>query len=461
MNDIRTGFYSPFWANMEGQWYSCPELDAVWTAKYDLLLEELVDRHAPFILPFAKDIVAQLDSDNGTRLLETVHIPEYFVLTRAYKLPHTRAKWLAGVERERTRVFTCPICNGQQATMSLHPDLIREYGTTPPWCRTCNYVVRRYAKFWTDDIRQRVGHLMQRVATPSPCDVCGAVFTLEKDIFTRHTTGGQLVDTLYPNLFAQVCPACMQAAFADNQKNTAKHRLQRLHDLFTFVGKVPTKDYASFFYLYRDRDSIVTLIGILKECRTPDGYAQDCGSFFEALVAAGVLPKGSRRMRMGAITRAKDGHICFSVPEKDIDDFLSDRGLPHAKEVSYPESGLRADWEIAGTTPRTFIEFFGLTGNPAYDLKTQRKRDIARQHGIHLIELMPADDWKATITGWMNDRNKPENGVSTQGVVSTITENVGFGGDMTEDTATIRKWDEDSLEASMPRGRISTFHNSA
>jgi len=46
MTDARTGFYSPFWANMEGQWYTSPEIDAVWTPEYDCMLEELVDHAA-------------------------------------------------------------------------------------------------------------------------------------------------------------------------------------------------------------------------------------------------------------------------------------------------------------------------------------------------------------------------------------------------------------------------------
>ena len=411
MDDVRTGFYSPFWANMQGQWYSSPEIDSLWTSKYDDLLERLVDEHAPFILPFAEDIISELDADNGTQLLETVHIPAYYVLTRAYRMPSTRAKWLAAVEREKTKEYTCPLCQNRQATMSLHPELIREYGTTPPWCRTCNYVVRRYAKFWTDDIRHRVGTLMRHLTTSRPCDICGQPFALDKDIFTRHTTGRQLVDTLYPNLFADICPGCMQAAFTDYHRGKGKRSLNRLHELFVLVGKVPTKDYASFFYLYKDRENMLKLVSILKECRTPEGYAQDHGTFFKALIAAGVLPPGSRRMTMGAITRAKDGHICFSVPEKDIDDFLFASGIAHEKEAPYPECGYRTDWELQGCKRRTFIEYFGLTGNAEYDKKTELKREITRQHDIALIEIAPTDDWKAILTEWMQHRannQKPE-----------------------------------------------------
>ena len=397
MNDTRTGFYSPFWANMKGQWYSSPEIDALWTPRYDALLEELVDKHAPFILPFAKDLIAQLDADNGTRLLETVHIPEYFVLTRAYTLPHIRAKWIAGVEREASNTFVCPLCQKAEPVMSLHPDTIREYGSTPPWCRTCNYVVRRYAKFWSPSIRAKVGALMQNISVPRRCDVCSREFTLERDIFTRYTTGNQLVDTLYPNLFASICPTCMTKAFSDRIKTKKAVTLKSLYDLFMFVGKVPTRDYASFFYLYQDPQNIVALVKLLIGCRTPDGYAVDCGSFFAALVEAGVLPAGARKMRIGSIVLAKDGHICFSIPEKDIDDYLSARAIPHAKEVHYPGSLMRADWEITDSTPRTFIEYFGLVGNSDYDAKVRQKRDLAALHGIRLLEIMPGDNWRETL----------------------------------------------------------------
>ena len=38
-----------------------------------------------------------------------------------------------------------------------------------------------------------------------------------------------------------------------------------------------------------------------------------------------------------------------------------------------------------------FIEYFGLTGDREYDLKTKEKQRLCKKHGIKLISIYPAD----------------------------------------------------------------------
>ena len=84
---------------------------------------------------------------------------------------------------------------------------------------------------------------------------------------------------------------------------------------------------------------------------------------------------------------AKDGHVCLSLGEKTIDDFLYSRGIPHDKEPSYPEGNFRADFMVDGV----LIEYLGLTGDPDYDAKTKLKQRICRKHGLRLIAVYPSD----------------------------------------------------------------------
>lgn len=55
---------------------------------------------------------------------------------------------------------------------------------------------------------------------------------------------------------------------------------------------------------------------------------------------------------------ANDGHVCDSLAERMIDDYLSERRIKHERNISYPEGGYTADFKIG----EKFMEYFGLTG---------------------------------------------------------------------------------------------------
>ncbi|MGO9246565.1 MAG: hypothetical protein ACLP0A_02890 [Verrucomicrobiia bacterium] len=245
---------------------------------------------------------------------------------------------------------------------------------------------------------------MAHVKGARVCDICATSFTLEQHIFTYHTFGGKFVDLLYPNLFANVCAVCFEKAFNDYRGGSPQERLTALYDLFLLIGKVPTKDFDNLFYLFRDKGSLVRLVTVLQRMRTPSGYSAEFGTFFAALVRAGVLPEGSKKMVIGTMTLSKDGHLCLSLPEKEIDDFLFLEGIPHSKEVHYPDSPLRTDWELFGATARTFVEYFGLMTNPDYAARANEKIEIASAKGIDLIALFPDTDWKEKLLNWKKDK---------------------------------------------------------
>ena len=111
------------------------------------------------------------------------------------------------------------------------------------------------------------------------------------------------------------------------------------------------------------------------------------GSWLNALIEADVLEDGTRPTSRGVHSIAKDGHVCLSLGEKTIDDFLFLSGIPHDKEPRYPEGNYRGDFKVGNT----FIEYFGLTGNAEYDAKTKKKIGICQKHGITLIAIYPQD----------------------------------------------------------------------
>jgi len=408
VNTRISSFYTPFWAGIENNWYKNSALDAVWKPEYDVLIEQLVERHAPYIYPFAREVLRVIDEQNNTNFAHENKNHDYYILTRAYQMPRTRQRWLDALASEEGRIFVCPVCKKQSPVLGLHPDLIAQYGTNPPWCRTCNYVVGRYTKFWNDETKRRLSDVMRRLDEPRPCDLCGSTFSLEKQVFTYQSFGLKAVDLLYPNLFANICSGCFSQAFADHRRGSKKSHLAALYELFLLVGKIPTRDFASLFYLFRDRDSIVKLVGVLQKARTPAGYEDECGNVFAALVKAGILPKGSRKMKIGAMMLSIDEHLCLSIPEKEIDDFLFAQGIEHDKEVYYPNSNYRADWELFGSGSRTFVEYFGLMSNAAYADKARQKSMIASAHGIELIGIYPCTDWKSVILLWKTQKLKKD-----------------------------------------------------
>ncbi len=79
------------------------------------------------------------------------------------------------------------------------------------------------------------------------------------------------------------------------------------------------------------------------------------GSWNNAVKAAGLKPNRSHdhRMYKRVITKAKDGHLCDSISEALIDNWLTDSGIKHVRDSAYPNSGHKADWAIS---KKTFIE---------------------------------------------------------------------------------------------------------
>lgn len=94
---------------------------------------------------------------------------------------------------------------------------------------------------------------------------------------------------------------------------------------------------------------------------------------------------------------AKDGHLCLSIEEKEIDDFLYTHNIRHEKEIYYPDSSMRADWEIFDYSKRVFIEYFGLMNNKDYAEKVKNKAFIAARWDIELIELYPSNEWRDVL----------------------------------------------------------------
>jgi len=186
-----------------------------------------------------------------------------------------------------------------------------------------------------------------------------------------------------------LCNPCLGPLFSTTHSQSREEILDYLRKLSELIERVPVNDFGSRADVLQGLTTPqrVALLSHLDKRPSLGSIKQQFGSWFAALVAAGVLPDGSRQGIFGTECLAKDGHRCLSLAEKTIDDFLTAEGVAHEKEVIYPGAPYRADFSVRGT----FIEFFGLQSREDYALKTKKKIEHCQNSGICLIEIYPED----------------------------------------------------------------------
>ena len=188
------------------------------------------------------------------------------------------------------------------------------------------------------------------------------------------------------------CAPCLKDTVlqgSGSESLTKEQVLTYLQDLSNVLQRVPNQNYGEGIEDLHGLDfqERLAVLQLLKRKPTVRRVKELFGSWLNALVEAGVLEDGTRRTSRGTQCIARDGHVCLSLGEKTIDDFLYSHGIPHEKEPRYPEGDFRGDFSVNGI----FIEYFGLKGNPDYDAKTKLKQRICKKHGIRLISIYPSD----------------------------------------------------------------------
>lgn len=189
-----------------------------------------------------------------------------------------------------------------------------------------------------------------------------------------------------------ICNDCIRdCIWAPKLDNRAGRRAvaEWVHTLAEIAGRVPPAGYGS-------RATVLAPLSTAERVRLLDHLSarpsdalvkRRFGSWLNALIEAGVLPDGTRRTARGTQTIARDGHVCYSLGERTIDDFLTTNGIAHEREPAYPTGGFRGDFLVHGA----IVEYFGLRGDGEYDKKTDLKRAICVAAGVPLIEIFAED----------------------------------------------------------------------
>ncbi len=130
------------------------------------------------------------------------------------------------------------------------------------------------------------------------------------------------------------------------------------------------------------------LRGIDKAC------VKSFGSWNKAVTVAGFRPNRSHSQRMYKRANAKaiDGHLCDSISELLVDNWLYKNNISHERDVHYPETHHKADWIIKLEGENIFVEYFGLANDsPRYDRAIKEKKNLCRKYGLKLIAILPQD----------------------------------------------------------------------
>lgn len=405
------GYYSPFFADIGSGWYEKTdeenyaherdELRKVWKSSFDEILLKYLSKYGAFFSAWSEDIVKEIKSISGINIGKICRYYNYFIASRIWHHLEYREIWLHSIKECTGKKYCCEICKAEFELWHTHPDLLREYGLQITICRNCNYVFKRHKKRGPESI-SLLSNLMRNLNQLRKCDCCGNEYSLENHIFTYSPIFKLSIDLLYINLYASICPKCFTQAYSDYPKGRKSNRLKALKEYTDFLGHTPNSDLVLETYRLKDKSRMKDLIKILQFIRTDWGYKQEYGSYFEALVKAKVFPDGAQRLSRGTRVLAKDGDICFSLKEKNIDDFLYMKHIDHVKEAFYPDCNYRADWEISLTGRRIFIEYFGLMNDPKYADKARKKQKICKENDILLISIFPNSDYELILSSLIN-----------------------------------------------------------
>ena len=313
----------------------------------------------------------------------------------------------------------CIFCESKFDLNSLHPSHVKYFGSHPCLCRRCGLCFGSYAKIWSLNIKDRILKAKSSAGEARTCFMCKKQYNLLGS-FYRHMwyknteypdfqmpdtnpewgywINAEGIDFLYPNLYTEICPECFQRLFWQNISIDPETQISAVRELGEKIGKLPVRNFPSYIYTYQDRDNIEWFLSLLYKLPDPELINRRFGSYFKLLLKSGLLPDGARRMRLGTWVLAKDGDLCFSLAERAIDDWLYKNKIPHKKEVRYPNSDMRCDWEVYKNEDRIFIEYFGLMNNKTYAAKADLKQKLAKEHDIKLIPILPNDDWETVLS---------------------------------------------------------------
>ncbi len=266
----------------------------------------------------------------------------------------------------------------------ISSDILNEYKNTDPLCKQYAWynIIMNFAISRAKQLK-----LTSKIRKPlvKNCKLCNQVFIESSLPFP-------MVKKLGINNL-DYCKDCLINIIYQNTgyENLSKEDIIKyIQDLVSIIKIIPSQNYGEKGELVNlNSNELYQVLKLMKEKKPTINRIKSLfeDSWLKALIEAGVLENNTRRTSRGTQTVAKDGHICFSLGEKTIDDFLYDNNIEHEREPHYPKGNYRGDFLVN----HIFIEYFGLKGNPEYDKKIKLKQKLCKKYNIKLISIYPTD----------------------------------------------------------------------
>jgi hypothetical protein len=178
----------------------------------------------------------------------------------------------------------------------------------------------------------------------------------------------------------------------DAIRNNSIFAVQAFVSLFGFVpsGTIRReKLFAKHMREHIDLEVLSIALKVLTILPSKEIANEIFGSWAHLLAEADLL-KLTNRGTGGYRSIASDGHLCLSLGERAICEYLTQREIPHSKEPPYPKHRtlnpnnlLRADFLIGDV----FVEFAGMMSNPEYAARMKAKRKLAKEEKIPWFKL--------------------------------------------------------------------------
>lgn len=225
------------------------------------------------------------------------------------------------------------------------------------------------------------------------CSICGREFLPQ--------CNSEWVNRV-PPIFCQFCLNMAFSASTDFYKKIGFSEIERKDNFVKgtrlyaeYFGIIPAVGYQKrkviqqLFQSGVPIDELILAIKVSSLLPWTETIANLYESWAHFLEEVGLLSK-RQRGKGGHQSIASDGHLCLSMGERAICEFLTKNGLVHIKEPMYPideklnPNGLmRGDFEVNGL----IIEFAGMMSNPDYALNIKNKSKLAKKFGIPWLKL--------------------------------------------------------------------------
>jgi hypothetical protein len=151
--------------------------------------------------------------------------------------------------------------------------------------------------------------LLNNVEWPSEtkmCELCG-----EKFLPSLHYPS---LTEVAPLITCRYCSACIRESFGETNRHATKDEcLSYVRRLSELLGRVPNSDFATDWIdlASLDEKNASDVLRLLRSKPPLERVKDHFGSWLAALVEAGVLEDGTRKMPRGTQCLARDGHVCL------------------------------------------------------------------------------------------------------------------------------------------------------